>query len=242
VIKAYYSIDYNINSIRLSQWSMQIIKSQVNKTKAKTKFQLNYFDPTFSCFSASMVFKEENIHLKDVKDLIAGCLARDRSSQKKIYEMFGPAMMGLCLRYCQNREEAEEVLQDGFIQMFKNIAHFQFRGSFEGWLRRIMINCALQRYRGKLNYIKLVTLTDQDSYLSDETDLIDRLSEKELIERIQTLPPACRLVFNLYVFDGLKHSEIAQLLHISEGTSKSNLSDARQILKRQLKPELKIIR
>jgi RNA polymerase sigma factor (sigma-70 family) len=189
-----------------------------------------------------MIFKEEHILLKDLKDLIAGCLVRDRSSQKKIYEMFGPAMMGLCLRYCEHQEEAEEVLQDGFIQMFKNIGHFEFRGSFEGWLRRIMINSALQRYRGKLHDFKLVSLTDQDRHLSDETDLMDRLSEKELIGYIQTLPPACRLVFNLYVFDGLKHREIAKLLHITEGTSKSNLSDARQILKRKLKPELKIIR
>ena len=189
-----------------------------------------------------MLDKREDIILKDLKDLIDGCMTRDRSSQRKMYDLFGSTMMGLCLRYCQNKEEAEEVLQDGFLQMFKNIGQFQFRGSFEGWLRRIMINCALQRYRGKLNHFRLVTLTDQDHFPSNDPDLNDRLSEKELIERIQTLPPACRMVFNLHVFDGLKHREIAELLHITEGTSKSNLSDARQILKRQLKPELKIIR
>jgi RNA polymerase sigma factor (sigma-70 family) len=189
-----------------------------------------------------MLVKQEDIIVKDLKDLIKGCLAKDRSSQRKIYEIYGASMMGLCLRYSKNREEAEEVLQDGFLQMFRNIGQFQFKGSFEGWLRRIMINCALQRYRGKLNHFNIVSLSDQHDFLSAETDLIDRLSEKEMIELIQTLPPAYRMVFNLYVFDGMKHREIAALLHVTEGTSKSNLSDARQILKRRLTPELKMIR
>jgi RNA polymerase sigma factor (sigma-70 family) len=189
-----------------------------------------------------MLFKRKDIIVKDLKGLLKGCLARDRSCQKKIYEMYGPAMLGLCLRYCQCREEAEEVLQDGFLQMFKNIDQFQFRGSFEGWLRRIMINCALQRFRNKLKDFKRVPLTRLDNFLPSETNLIDRLTEKELIKLIQTLPPACRMVFNLYVFEGLKHREIAELLQVTEGTSKSNLSDARQILKRQLMPEKKMIR
>ncbi len=189
-----------------------------------------------------MLFKRKDIIVEDLKGLIKGCLARDRSSQKKIYEMYGSAMMGLCLRYCRSREEAEEVLQDGFLQVFKNIGQFQFKGSFEGWMRRIMINCALQRYRNKLKDFKHVSLTELDRFQPPETDLIDRLSERELVELIQALPPACRMVFNLYVFDGLKHREIAELLHVTEGTSKSNLSDARQILKRQLMPELKMIR
>jgi RNA polymerase sigma-70 factor (ECF subfamily) len=189
-----------------------------------------------------MVFKRNDIQVKDLKSLIKSCMARDRSSQKKIYDMYGPAMMGLCLRYCQNKEEAEEVLQDGFLQMFRNLGQFTFRGSFEGWLRRIMINCALQRYRGKLNNFKPVSLKDQVDFPSGESDLFDHLSEKELIKLIQSLPPGYRMVFNLYVFDGLKHREIAGLLQITEGTSKSNLSDARQILKRQLTRELKMSR
>jgi RNA polymerase sigma factor (sigma-70 family) len=189
-----------------------------------------------------MYVKREDIIVKDLKDLIKGCLARDRASQRKIYEIYGSSMMGLCLRYSKNREEAEEILQDGFLQMFKNIGQFQFRGSFEGWLRRIMINCALQRYRGKSNEFIIVSLTDQDNFFSNETGFLDRLSEKELIELIQTLPPACRMVFNLYVLDGLKHREIAELLGVTEGTSKSNLSDARRMLKIQLTLGLKMIR
>jgi RNA polymerase sigma factor (sigma-70 family) len=189
-----------------------------------------------------MFTKREDIPVKDLKHLIKGCLAKDRFSQKKIYEMYGPSMMGLCLRYSRNREEAEEVLQDGFLQVFKNIGQFGFRGSFEGWLRRIMINCALQRYRGKLHDLHILPLSGQEHVVSPTIDFADRLGEKELIGLIQTLPPAYRMVFNLYVFDGLKHREIAELLHITEGTSKSNLSDARQILKSRLIPELKMVR
>ena len=148
--------------------------------------------------------------------------------------------MTLCLRYSKNREEAEEVLQDGFLQMYKCIGQFQNKGTFEGWLRKIMINCALQRYRGGANHPNINFLKDEHSFLSDGTDLLDRLSEKELIRLIQTLSPAYRMVFNLYVFEGMKHREIAALLNISVGTSKSNLSDARKILIRQLSPPLKM--
>jgi len=189
-----------------------------------------------------MLFKRKAIIVKDLKGLIKGCLARDRSSQKKIYDIYSSTMMGLCMRYCRSKEEAEEVLQDGFLQVFKNIGQFGFRGSFEGWLRRIMINCALQRYRNTLRDFKLVSLTELTNFHPTESVLINSLSEKELIELVQALPPACRMVFNLYVFEGLKHREIAELLQVTVGTSKSNLSDARQILKRQLRSELKITR
>ncbi|HEY4936319.1 MAG TPA: RNA polymerase sigma factor [Puia sp.] len=189
-----------------------------------------------------MFIKRQNIPVKDLKKLIKGCLTRDRSSQKKIYEIYGSAMMILCLRYSKNREEAEEVLQDGFLQMYKCLGQFKYNGSFEGWLRRIMINCALQRYRGKSNRYILVSLTEEHNFLTTECDLAERMNEKELIRLIQTLSPGYRMVFNLYVFEGMKHREIASLLNISEGTSKSNLSDARNILMKQLTPELKMAR
>jgi RNA polymerase sigma factor (sigma-70 family) len=189
-----------------------------------------------------MFIKQQNITVKDLTKLLKGCLKKDRSSQKKIYEIYSPVMMMLCLRYSKNREEAEEVLQDGFLQMYKCIGQFKNKGAFEGWLRRIMINCALQRYRGLSNRSTLIPLTDEHNFLTNEYDLADKLNEKELIRVIQTLSPAYRMVFNLYVFEGMKHREIASLLNISEGTSKSNLSDARKILKKQLEPELKLAR
>jgi RNA polymerase sigma factor (sigma-70 family) len=188
---------------------------------------------------ASMVLKGRNINI-DLKRLIAGCLARDRSCQKEIYSLYSPAMLSLCMRYTKDRREAEEVLQDGFLQMYKSIQQFRNTGTFEGWLRKIMINCALQKYRRKSDRFNTVAISEELHYLPSDLSVSNQLQEKELIRLIQSLPPAYRLVFNLYVFEGLKHREIARLLEISEGTSKSNLFDARNILKKQLSREFKI--
>jgi len=187
-----------------------------------------------------MIFKGQNIVNTDLKRLIDGCLANDRACQKEIYALFSPSMMSLCLRYTKDRQEAEEVLQDGFLQMYRRIQQFKNTGTFEGWLRKIMINCALQKYRRISNRFRKVVISEELYYLPSDLSVSNQLQEKELIRLIQSLPPACRLVFNLYVFEGLKHREIARLLEISEGTSKSNLFDARNILKKQLKREFQI--
>jgi RNA polymerase sigma factor (sigma-70 family) len=182
----------------------------------------------------------QDIPVKELQKLIHGCLAKDRTCQRRIYDIYGASMMSHCLRYSRNREEAEEILQDGFLQVYKCISQFKNKGSFEGWLRRIMINCALQKYRSNTHRFNPIPLSDEQFRLPIKNDHLDRLSEKELIRLIQTLPPAYRMVFNLYVFEGMKHREIASLLNITEGTSKSNLFDARSILKKQLIPDLKI--
>lgn len=189
-----------------------------------------------------MFVKGTDIPIRDLHMLIDGCLKKDRSSQRKIYEIYGSRMMTLCLRYSKNREEAEEVMHDGFLQMFRYIGQFKNKGSFEGWLRRIMINCALQRYRGKSIQDYQVSLTEDHYLLIGEFNSDIGLNEKEMIRMIQALPPACRMVFNLYVIEGMKHREIAALLNVTEGTSKSNLYDARSILMKQLAGELKIAR
>ena len=143
-------------------------------------------------------------------------------------------MMGLCLRYSRNREEAEEVMQDGFLLVFKHISKFRGEGNFEGWMRRIMINAALKKHRGKSGQIPLSALTPESFLSADEHDFNSRLNEKYLLRLVQQLPPVYRLVFNLYVLEGLKHKEIASLLNISEGTSKSNLFDARALLRKAI--------
>ena len=181
-----------------------------------------------------MLMKRKNIPDNELQGLIKGCLAGDRSSQKRVYDIYAPKMLSLCLRYSRNQEEAEEVLQDGFLQMYRCIKQYKQTGTFEGWLRKIMINCALMRYRGGGNVLHMTALTDDDHFMTSGDDSIDRLGEKELILLIRQLPPVYRMVFNLYVFEGLKHREIAGLLGITEGTSKSNLSDARTILKKAL--------
>ena len=173
-----------------------------------------------------------DIFLTTLNTLIQGCVDGDRHSQSRLYDLFAPTMFGVCLRYSANREEAEDILQEGFLKVLECIHQFRFAGSFEGWIRKIMVNCALQKYRKKhyLHAITSIELPDT-GYFGDE-DIVGRLSTKELMQMIQSLSPAYRMVFNLYVFEGMKHKEIAKHLGISEGTSKSNLYDARMILQK----------
>ncbi len=131
------------------------------------------------------------------------------------------------MRYAKNREEAEEILHEGFLRVFTYIKKFKGIGSFEGWIRKIMVNCALLRYRNKSHLHAVIQLDGDRSGATAEPDIISKLGAKELLLLVQSLPAGYRLVFNLYVFEGYKHREIAEALGITEGTSKSNLSDAR---------------
>jgi RNA polymerase sigma factor (sigma-70 family) len=177
---------------------------------------------------------EERPHivLEQLNDLIQGCINRERFAQNKLYEVFAPKMMVVCLRYSKNREEAEEILQEGFMRVFNFIQQFNFNGSFEGWMRKIMVNCALQRLRNKSNLNSVVNIETVNIEHSSYEDIVSQIGTKELLKMVQLLPPSYKLVFNLYVFEGMKHREISALLGITEGTSKSNLSDARVILQK----------
>jgi RNA polymerase sigma factor (sigma-70 family) len=186
-----------------------------------------------------MSLKIPDISQAELQRLIQGCIAMNRTSQKELYQLYCGTLFSLCLRYAKNREEAEEVLQDGFVKVFLHIHQFRHAGSFEGWLRKIFINCALQRFREQERDIRILPLMEE-FYLPAEVAITSRLFEKELIAALQSLSPAYRMVFNLYVLEGFKHREIAVLLNISEGTSKSNLFDARNMLKQYLKQEYKI--
>ncbi len=183
---------------------------------------------------------KRDIFLKQPDKLIQGCIDGDRHSQSQLYELFAPKMFVVCLRYAMSREEAEEILQEGFLKVFEFIHQFRFAGAFEGWVRKIMVNCALQKYRSKQHLHALVNIetTDFDHLYND--DIVNQLSAKELLKTVQLLPPAYRMIFNLYVFEGMKHREIAAHLGIAEGTSKSNLSDARRILQRLVSKSFKV--
>lgn len=143
--------------------------------------------------------------------------------------------MIVCLRYSKNLEEAEEILQDGFIRVFKCIEQFKFSGSFEGWVRKIMVNCALQKLRSQVNLRPVVSFNIDVHDKSFGDELIENICGKEMIQMVQALSPAYRLVFNLYHFEGYKHREIAELLGIEEGTSKSNLAQAKKNLQAAVK-------
>ena len=173
--------------------------------------------------------------------LINGSIAGDRAFQTKLYDLFAPKMLGLCLRYARNREEAEEILQEGFLRVFTYINTFKGSGSFEGWIRKIMVNCALFRYRNKSQLQPVIRLDSFNHDAAGETDILSGLDAKELLSLVQTLPAGYRVVFNLYVFEGYKHREIGEALGISEGTSKSNLSDARAFLQKALTGKKKLV-
>lgn len=142
-------------------------------------------------------------------------------------------MFGLCLQYTNEYEEAKDILQEGFIRVFTNLNQYNQKGSFEGWIRRIMINTALEKYRDK-NYLARVDDEIEKREEIIEVDIVDDLSAQELMKFIHDLSPKYRMVFNLYAIEGYSHKEIGVLLNISEGTSKSNLSRARTILQEKI--------
>jgi RNA polymerase sigma factor (sigma-70 family) len=170
--------------------------------------------------------------LEQIEQLIEGCINGHRQSQNHLYAILMPKMFGVCLRYSKNREEAEEILQEGFIRVFEYMHQYNFAGSFEGWVRKIMVNCALQKYRSKKQMHAVINIDDTTVEPASNEEILSKLGTKELLEMVQKLSPAYRMVFNLYVFEGMKHREIAEHLGISEGTSKSNLSDARSFLQK----------
>ena len=162
-------------------------------------------------------------------DLIAGCMEGNRRMQEELYRRFSPRMYAVCLRYAGNAEEAEDILQEGFIKIFKKLDSFRSEGSFEGWVRRIFVNTAIEHFRRK-RYLMPVTEKEENTIEGKYVSVLDELAEKDILGLVQELSPGYRTVFNMYVVEGYTHKEIADMLKISEGTSKSQLSRAKVIL------------
>lgn len=162
-------------------------------------------------------------------DLIEGSIRGDRKMQHELYQRFAPKMYGVCLRYAGNAEEAEDILQEGFIKVFNKLDSFRREGSFEGWIRRIFVNTAIEHYRKKI-YLQPITEYEEDTVEGKYLSVLDSLAEKDIVQLVQQLSPGYRAVFNMYVIEGYTHKQIAEALGISEGTSKSQLSRAKLIL------------
>jgi RNA polymerase sigma factor (sigma-70 family) len=162
-------------------------------------------------------------------DLIQGCLEEDRRMQEELYRRFSPRMYGICLRYAGNVAEAEDILQEGFIKVYKKLSTYRREGSFEGWIRRIFVNTAIEHFRRKV-YQQPITEQHENAVEGKYLSVLDDLAEKDIMKLIQELSPGYRTVFNLYVVEGYTHKEIGDLLNISEGTSKSQLSRAKVVL------------
>lgn len=169
-----------------------------------------------------------------VDELVKRCKAGQRKAQEMLYKLFASKMMGVCLRYAVDRMEAEDILQNGFIRVFQKIADYRGDGSFEGWVRRIMVHSSIEYYRKHHRMMQLVDLEDAGHEPSVNAAAASSLEAKDLLLLIKGLSPGYRMVFNLYAIDGYSHKEIAEMTGITEGASKSQLSRARAILKEQV--------
>jgi RNA polymerase sigma-70 factor (ECF subfamily) len=163
------------------------------------------------------------------EQIINGCIIGDRKMQQLLYQRYSRQMFAVCLRYAKDHQAAEDILQDGFVKIFRNIGSFRKQGSFEGWVRRIFINTSIEYLRRSVNLYSIVNDEGEAIDIKDETTY-DGLHVDELLEMIQSLSTGYRTIFNLYAIEGYSHKEIAEMLKISEGTSKSQLARARQIL------------
>ncbi|MBN2610446.1 MAG: RNA polymerase sigma factor [Bacteroidales bacterium] len=166
-------------------------------------------------------------------NIIKGCQAGDSRAQRELYVLFKDKMFGICLRYAGNRDDAQDIVQDGFVKIYEKITQFRFEGSFEGWMRRVMVNTALERYR---THCQVIHIGDSVKEIDtpDSAEILGDISARELLKFVQELSPKYRLVFNLYAIEGYSHKEISEQLDITEGTSKSNLSRARAILQEKV--------
>jgi RNA polymerase sigma factor (sigma-70 family) len=172
-------------------------------------------------------------HQFTIDSLLEGCKKGERKAQEHLYKLLAPKMMGVCMRYAKDTDEAEDILQIGFIKVFQKVAEFREEGSFEGWIRRIMVNSAIETYRKNLRSLNVVDIDDVHDQPQNTFDT-SGLELKDLMKLVQTLSNGYRLVFNMYVIEGFSHKEIAKELGISEGASKSQLSRARAILKEKI--------
>lgn len=175
----------------------------------------------------------------DLNEIIHKCVKGSRVAQGQLYCKYSPVLYGICLKYSKSKAEAEDNLHDSFMTIFTKIEQFQFKGSFEGWIKRITVNTIMQKFR-KEEYVPLVT---EDIEEVTEVEIENEtVALGTLLNYIQELPDKYRTTFNLYVLDGYTHKEIGELLGTTAGTSKSNLARARQILKEKIdKSKLKIV-
>lgn len=173
-------------------------------------------------------------HFMEDHDLIKGCLQNDRVMQKMLYDKYAAKMYGIALRYAHDQEDAKDILQDGFIKVFQNLIKFKGTGAFEGWLRRIFVNTAIEHYRKKSNTYE-INDTHEDQVTDDSITALDKIAATDILNMIKALPNGYRAVFNLFAIEGYSHKEIAEMLNISEGTSKSQYARAKGLLQEKIK-------
>ena len=160
--------------------------------------------------------------------ILQGCLRKEVKCQKEFYQHFSSTMYAVCLRYSNTKEDAKDILQEGFVKVFTKLNQYTGKGSLEGWMKRVFINTALEHYRVNKNHMNQSDVAEAYN-VGQEADAMDKISQKEIFEVMQNMATGYRTILNLYAIEGYSHAEIAEMLGISEGTSKSQLSRARVI-------------
>lgn len=173
-----------------------------------------------------MFFKKSTKKFQ-LDEVLEGCRKGRGSAQKQLFERYYGLGMSVCLRYAANRDEAEEMLNDGFLKVFSKIEYYDATHAFEAWFRTVMVRTSIDYFRKHQKKVVFMDVEDASYVAHNDDNIVDKLSADEIMELVQKLPPAYRMVFSLYAVEGYSHSEIAELLQINEGTSRSNLSKAR---------------
>jgi len=188
-------------------------------------------DPPFHLTNKYKMFLEQTY---TTDELIKRCRARERKAQELLYKQYASKMLGVCMRYANDKMEAEDMLQNGFIKVFQKIDDYRGDGSFEGWIRRIMVHSSIEYYRKHNKMMQLVELDEAGAESSTNPLATAKLEAADLLVLIKNLAPGYRIIFNLYAIEGYSHKEIAEIAGITEGASKSQLSRARSVLREQI--------
>ncbi len=170
----------------------------------------------------------------DDRHFIKDCIENKPGAIDRLYKRYAPMLFGICLRYAASNQEAEDILHDGFVRIIKHLHEFRGEGSFEGWLKKIMVNTAINQYRKNQAGFGVVSLDDYHHAPSHEDDLVDQIAAQELFALVSAMPEGYRQVFNLFAIEGYRHKEISEMLGISESTSKTQFLKARKYLIQQL--------
>lgn len=173
------------------------------------------------------------------QDIVAGCVSNNRYFQEVLYRRYFNTMLGMCMRYTNDRDRALEIINNGFLKVFKKIDTFSFKGSLEGWIRRIVYHSLSDYFKGEAQYLKLMVFEEKES--NQYAYSTDKLYTEDILNMVRKLPPASQEVFRLYAIEGYSHAEIGEILGISVGTSKWHLSNAREKLKEMLNRENRMI-
>jgi len=175
-----------------------------------------------------------DLHPSEEQLIVAGCKKNESWARKKLYELYAPAMLGVCFRYMNDYESAKDILHEGFIKIFNKIDTYSGEGALGGWMRRIFVTTALEFLRDNYFHGYMDIIDYEEKLETDDTSVVEKLSADEILKCISELPKGYQLVFNMYAIEGYSHAEIAKMLNIKEGTSRSQFAHARQLLQHKI--------